>query len=181
LTWREEALAMWEEKAKISKRALVKVSFDLDAERAKSKATRKEYLDKMEAHTARAKHSFILDKVLGEKKVELNGREWDLGLCEAMLVEAQSPGLNPWDNREELMEFVKLQRLIKDVEVERITKAGRLAILVSDVSEVLVDHGMPPIPGIFRDPCTTDDILEVMGIILEHLWEAYASGHDRWD
>jgi hypothetical protein len=29
----------------------------------------------MEAHTARAKHSLGLDKMLGEKKVELDGRE----------------------------------------------------------------------------------------------------------
>jgi hypothetical protein len=29
----------------------------------------------MEAHTAHAKHSLGLDKMLGEKKVELDGRE----------------------------------------------------------------------------------------------------------
>jgi hypothetical protein len=29
----------------------------------------------MEAHTTRAKHSLGLDKMLGEKKVELDGRE----------------------------------------------------------------------------------------------------------
>jgi hypothetical protein len=49
----------------------------------------KEYLDNMEAHTARTKHSLSLDKMLGDKKVELNGREQDLRLCEAALVEAQ--------------------------------------------------------------------------------------------
>jgi hypothetical protein len=32
LTWQEEALATWEEKAKIFEKALVKVSADLDAE-----------------------------------------------------------------------------------------------------------------------------------------------------
>jgi hypothetical protein len=47
LTWREEALTMREEKSKITKKALVKVSADLDAERAKTEATRQEYLDKM--------------------------------------------------------------------------------------------------------------------------------------
>jgi hypothetical protein len=41
-----------EEKAKISKKALVKVSTDLDAEWAKADATQKEYLDKMKAHTS---------------------------------------------------------------------------------------------------------------------------------
>jgi hypothetical protein len=44
----------------------------------------------MEAHIACAKHSLGLDKMLGEKKVELDGRERDLSLHEAVLPEAQS-------------------------------------------------------------------------------------------
>jgi hypothetical protein len=74
----------------------------------------------MEVHIAYAKHSLSLNKMLGEKKVELNGRERDLSLCEATLVEAQSWGLNPWDNREELMEFIELRRLLQDAEVHHI-------------------------------------------------------------
>jgi hypothetical protein len=54
---------MQEEKAWISEKALVKVNGDLNAERVKTEATRKEYLDKMEVH------SLVLDKMLGEKKV----------------------------------------------------------------------------------------------------------------
>jgi hypothetical protein len=95
LTWRGKALTVSEEKPRISKKALVKVSVDLDTEWSKAEATRKEYLDNMEAHTAHAKHSLDLDKMSGEKKVQLNGREWDLDLCEVALVEAQSQGLNP--------------------------------------------------------------------------------------
>jgi hypothetical protein len=95
LTWREEALATQEEKVRISKKVLTKVNADLDTEHAKAEATRIEYLDKMEAHTARAKHSLSLDKTLGEKKVELDGRERELSLREVALVEAQSRGLNP--------------------------------------------------------------------------------------
>jgi hypothetical protein len=49
--------------------ALVKVSADLDVEWAKTEATRKEYLNKMEAYTTRAKHTLGLDKMLGENKV----------------------------------------------------------------------------------------------------------------
>jgi hypothetical protein len=67
---REEALTVWEEMAKIFEKALVKVITDLDAKREKAEATRKEYLDKMEAHTAYGKHSLDLDK-----KVELDRRE----------------------------------------------------------------------------------------------------------
>jgi hypothetical protein len=79
----------------ISEKALARVSVDLDVERAKAEATRKEYLDKMVAHTAHAKHSLSLDKMLGEKKVELNGRERDLELCEAALAEVQTGDSTP--------------------------------------------------------------------------------------
>jgi hypothetical protein len=66
---REEVLTMRVEKARIAVRALVKVSADLDVERAKTKATCQEYLDKMCAHTNRTKHTLSFDKMLGEKKV----------------------------------------------------------------------------------------------------------------
>jgi hypothetical protein len=49
----------------------------------------------MAAHTAHAKHSLGPDKMLGEKKVEPNGKERDLNLREAALAEAQTRGLNP--------------------------------------------------------------------------------------
>jgi hypothetical protein len=65
LMWREEALAMQKEKVRIPEKALVKVSADIVAQRVKAEATRKEYLDKMEAHNTRAKHSLGLDKMLG--------------------------------------------------------------------------------------------------------------------
>jgi hypothetical protein len=120
---REEALAAWAEKAKISEKALVKVSVNLNAQRAKAEATQKEYLDKMEAHTACAKHSPGLNKMLREEKVELNGREKDLDLREAVLAEAQSRGLNPRDHHEELMEFIELRRLLKEAKVEYIAEA----------------------------------------------------------
>jgi hypothetical protein len=74
-----------EEKARILEKALAKVGADLDTERAKAEATQKDYLDKMEANTTRAQHSLGLDKMLGEKKVELDGREWELSLREVML------------------------------------------------------------------------------------------------
>jgi hypothetical protein len=60
--------------------ALINVSADLDNECAKTEATRKEYLNKMEMHTARTKHTIGLNKMLGEK-VQLDGRERDLNLC----------------------------------------------------------------------------------------------------
>jgi hypothetical protein len=65
LTRREKALDIRAEKAMISKMATVKVSADLDTEWVKTDATRHEYLDKMQAHTARAKHTLGLNKILG--------------------------------------------------------------------------------------------------------------------
>jgi hypothetical protein len=112
LTWMEVGLAVREEKARISEKALTKVSADLDAKRDMAEATWKEYLDKMEAHTTHAKHSLGLDKMLGEKMVKLDGRERDLSLREAALVEARSLGLNPRDNHEEGMGFFELRRLL---------------------------------------------------------------------
>jgi hypothetical protein len=79
-----------EENARISEKALTKVSANLDAERAKAEATQKEYLDKMVAHAAHTNHFLGLDKMLWEKKVELDGKERDLNMREAVLVEAQT-------------------------------------------------------------------------------------------
>jgi hypothetical protein len=52
---------------------------------------------------------------------------------------------------------------------------------VSDVSKVLQDLGMPPIPEISRDPCTAGDVLEAVDVILEHLKEAYNFDHSPWE
>jgi hypothetical protein len=59
---------MWEEKARISEKALVKISADVNTERAKIEATYQEYLDKMRVHTNHAKHTLGLDKMLGRTR-----------------------------------------------------------------------------------------------------------------
>jgi hypothetical protein len=108
----------------ISKKALAKVSADLDTECTKAKATQKEFLDKMAAHTDRTKHSLDLDKMQREKKVKLGGREWDLEVRKAALAEAQTWGLNPRVNHDDLIEFIELQRLLQDAEADRIVEVG---------------------------------------------------------
>jgi hypothetical protein len=102
----------------------------------------------MEVHTTRIEHSLSLDKMLGEKKVQLDERERDLEVRKVSMVEPQSWGLNPRDNYEELMEFIELRRHLKEPKVERVAEAGWLTILVRDISKVLVDQGMPSILGI---------------------------------
>jgi hypothetical protein len=178
LTWREETLTVREEKARISEKALAQVNVALDAERAKADATQHEYLDKIHAHTNRVKQVLNLDKMLREKKEELDGREQDLELRVAALAKAQARGRNPWDNRDELMELVDLHGLLWDAEVDHVIEVGRLVTLVRDVSKVLEDLGMSPIPEITRDPRMASDILGAVDIILKHVKDAYAYTSD---
>jgi hypothetical protein len=79
------------------------------------------------------------------------------------------------------MEIVELWQCLKEDEVEHFTEAEWLAVLLGDISKVLVDLGMPPFLGIPRDSCMIDDVLEVVGTILESLREAYTSGDGPWD
>jgi hypothetical protein len=51
-----------------------------------------------------------------------------------VLTEVQARGLKPWDNHNELMEFIELHRLLQDVEAYCAIEASRLAALVLDVS-----------------------------------------------
>jgi hypothetical protein len=78
LIQREEALAVREEKVKISERALVKVSVDLDVEMAKAKATRKEYLNRMEAHTTMPSIPSASTRCWGRRRLSSTGesRTW---------------------------------------------------------------------------------------------------------
>jgi hypothetical protein len=46
------------------------------------------------------------------------------------------------------MEIVKLWQCLKEDEVEHFTEAEWLAVLLGDISKVLVDLGTPPFPGI---------------------------------
>jgi hypothetical protein len=108
----EEALAAREKKAGIFEKVLANVSADVDAEQNKAEATQKYYLGKIEAHTAYAKHALSLDKLLGEKKVLLDEREWNLELREAALAELYTQGLNSQGNSDELMEFPEVQTLL---------------------------------------------------------------------
>jgi hypothetical protein len=79
------------------------------------------------------------------------------------------------------MEFIDIRRLLQDAEADCVVEAEQLATLVMDMSKVLVDLGMPPIPEISWDPCMSGDIPEVVDVIQEHLQEAYDSGLDPCD
>jgi hypothetical protein len=53
--------------------------------------------------------------------------------------------------------------------------------LMREISEALVDLGMPPIPGILQNPPWAGDVFEAATNVLECLWEGYAFGHGTWD
>jgi hypothetical protein len=97
------------------------------------------------------------------------------------LVDVETQGLNPRDNRDELMELVKLQRLHQDAEADRFVEASRLATRVRTVSKVLEDLGTSSIPGIPQDPHIVGDVLGAVDVILEHVKEVYDSGYGPWD
>jgi hypothetical protein len=88
----------------------------------------------MAEHTTSSRHILDFDKILGEKRARLDEWEQDLELRTVILAEAQARGINPWDNCDELMEFIELRRLLQDIETDHITKAGRLAALVREES-----------------------------------------------
>jgi hypothetical protein len=147
LTRRMEALGAWEKSIGVSKRALVKVSQDLDMEQVKTEATRLEYLKKMRTHTTHVKHTLVLNKMLGMDKVMFTEMERDLKLSEEVLAEVEAWGLNPRDNQEHLMELFKLRKRLDEVEVVRFAEVRQLAVLVEDISKALVDLGLPPSQG----------------------------------
>jgi hypothetical protein len=64
--------------------------------------------------------------MLGERKEELNRKERDMELHTAVLAKAYARGLNPRNNRDELMELVELRGLHRDAEVDHVVEAGRL-------------------------------------------------------
>jgi hypothetical protein len=77
--------------------------------------------------------------------------------------------------------LVELRKLLDEAEVAHVTKVGQLAFLVGNISTVLVDLCMPPIPRSPRDPGKASHILEEAGTILERLREAYSFGVGTWD
>jgi hypothetical protein len=52
---------------------------------------------------------------------------------------------------------------------------------VGDISKVLVDLGMHPIPRIPQDPARVSDIMEAVGTVLERMQESYTSDAGPWE
>jgi hypothetical protein len=67
------------------------------------------------------------------------------------------------------------------VQDERATKSRRLLELVTEVSNTLVDLGTLPIQNIPQLPKMTQEVLAVVGLILERLREEHASSAGPWE
>jgi hypothetical protein len=69
----------------------------------------------------------------------------DLKMREAKLVDKQACGLDFFDRRDLPAELEELRTRVAGVEEERAVKVGKLAALVVEASNTLVDLGMLPI------------------------------------
>jgi hypothetical protein len=102
-------------------------------------------------------------------------QETDLEWREEKLVEEQAWGLYPYDGRDLLVELEKLHERVDGVEDERVTEAVQLSWLVMEISNALVNLGVFPIRDIPAQPKSADDVLTVVNLVLERLWEEHAS------
>jgi hypothetical protein len=71
LTLHEDVIAIQEKGIEVVEWVLGMVSLELNGMWTKTEATRQGYLEKLQAHTARMKHTVDLNKILGETKVLL--------------------------------------------------------------------------------------------------------------
>jgi hypothetical protein len=143
----------------------------LDAERAQVEASRQGYLERLQAHMIRMKHSLGLDKMLEETKVRLEWKKRDLKVWEATLVKALERGIHPRDNMDLLAELVELKECLAEVEVDRAGEAKELAALVNGISGVLMDPGLDSIQWIPQVLSQAWHVLEAVVTVLERLCE----------
>jgi hypothetical protein len=83
--------------------------------------------------------------MLEEKKVLLKEMKWDLKVWEAALYEALERDIHPRYNRDLLTELVELRERLVEAEADRAVEAGELTVLVTSMSNTLMNSGMDPI------------------------------------
>jgi hypothetical protein len=74
-----------------------------------------------------------------------------------------------------------LRTRVAGVEDECTIEVGKLSMLVAGIPNARVDLKMLPIWDIPQLPMMAQEVLEVAGLILEHLREEDASGASPWD
>jgi hypothetical protein len=108
-------------------------------------------------------------------------QETNLDVCEAKLVEEQARGLHPFDGQDLPAELEELHMRVIGAKDKRTAEAGKLSMLVMGISNALIDLGMLPILGISQLSKMAQEVLAVVGLILECLLEEHASDVGPWD
>jgi hypothetical protein len=92
----------------------------------------------------------------------------------------QAPSLYSFDGRDLSVERKELRERVTGVLSKRIVEAVQLSWSVMLISDALVDLGVFPIQDIPAHPKSAQDVMRVVGLILEHLREEHASDVRPW-
>jgi hypothetical protein len=175
LNKRENTLMAREDDVVAAERALGRTRMECDAERDWVKAVRHDYWAWFWTSTISQQCSLDFDWVLCGCQFTLSVWDMDLERREEKLVVDQAWGLYSFDGRDLSTELEKLCEHMAEVEDKYTAAAVQLSRSVMEISDALVDLGMFPIRDIPSKPRSTQDVLMVVRLVLEQLWEEDAS------
>jgi hypothetical protein len=104
----------------------------------------------------------------------------DLERQEEKLAEEQDRGLYSFDGWDLSTELEELHDRVAGVEGECTDEDVKLSRLITEISDALVDMGVFPIWDIPQRPMLAQDVLTIVGLILDHLREEQSSGVGPW-
>jgi hypothetical protein len=100
----------------------------------------------------------------------------DMEVQEVILAEDQARGLHPFDGWDLSAELEEIHARVDGIAGEHVAEARRLSQLAVGISNALVNLGMLHIWDIPLFLKSAQEVLTVAGLLLECLWEAWASG-----
>jgi hypothetical protein len=135
----------------------------------------------MHAFTSNSKHSINFNRMLEERQILLSLQEMDPEVQKVKLAEEQACSLHSFSGQDLSTEMEDICTRVAGVEDECTIEIGKLSMLVAGIPNARVDLKMLPIWDIPQLPMMAQEVLEVAGLILEHLREEDASGASPWD
>jgi hypothetical protein len=117
---------------------------------------------------------------LEECQILLSLQKMDLEVRKAKLAEEQACSLHSFNGWDLPVELEELHARLAGVEDEHVLEAGKLSRLVVEISNALVNLGMPLIRDIPQLPKMAQEVLVAASLILECLREEHASGTGPW-
>jgi hypothetical protein len=178
---RQGAIVAWEDGLVTFESTLGRAHVECDAECDRAEVVRQDYQARIHAFTADCRHSFNFDRILEVHQILLSLQATDLERREEMLVEEQAQSLHFFDGRDLSTELEELRERVAGVDSECATEAMALSRSVMGIFDVLVDLGTFPIRDIPEHPKLAQDVLMVVGLLLECLWQEHASDIGSWD